>query len=205
MEEKKHDLLEEDLTGTNMLGMSMLSFLFYIGASLLLIYLFHEGDFREIFEHGYSITVQIAIGLSTGIAAAVVVMFLSSRSPIADVLDDFTLFRVIANTQFSPFDRVQISLFAGAGEEILFRGAIQPILGIWVTSIIFIAIHGYFKFKSAGHILFGLMLFGLSMMLGFLYEISGLISAMAAHAIYDLVMLQSVDRLRRLQKPDLPH
>lgn len=196
MEEKNQYQLEENLTGKNMLGMSLLSFLFYVAVSLLLIYLFHEGDFREIFEHGYSITVQMAIGLSAGIAAALVVMFLSSRSPIADVLDDFTLFRVIANTKFSPFDRVQISLFAGAGEEILFRGAIQPILGIWATSIIFIAIHGYFKFKSAGHILFGLMLFGLSMMLGFLYEISGLISAMAAHAIYDLVMLEWAKRRR---------
>ncbi|MFO7847466.1 CPBP family intramembrane glutamic endopeptidase [Rhodohalobacter sp.] len=196
MEEKNQYQLEENLTGKNMLGMSLLSFLFYVAVSLLLIYLFHEGDFREIFEHGYSITVQMAIGLSAGIAAALVVMFLSSRSPIADVLDDFTLFRVIANTKFSPFDRVQISLFAGAGEEILFRGAIQPILGIWATSIIFIAIHGYFKFKSAGHILFGLMLFGLSMMLGFLYEISGLISAMAAHGIYDLVMLEWAKRRR---------
>ncbi|MDZ7757073.1 MAG: CPBP family intramembrane glutamic endopeptidase [Rhodohalobacter sp.] len=196
MEEKNQYQLEEDLTDTNMFGMSLLSFLFYLGLSLILIYIFHEDGFREIFEHGYSITVQIAIGISAGIAAALVVMYLSSRSPIADVLDDFALFRVIANTKFSPFDRVQISLFAGAGEEILFRGAIQPILGIWITSIIFIAIHGYFKFKSAGHILFGLMLFSLSMMLGFLYEFSGLISAMAAHAIYDLVMLEWAKRRR---------
>ena len=196
MEEKNQYQVEEDLTGTNMLGMSLLSFLFYIGISLLLIYFFHQGGFRVIFQHGYSISVQMLIGLTAGIAAALVVMFLSSRSPIADVLDDFTLFRVIANTKFSPFDRVQISLFAGTGEEILFRGALQPLLGIWVTSIIFIAIHGYFKFKSIGHILFGLMLFGLSMMLGILYELSGLISAMAAHAIYDMVMLEWAKRRR---------
>ena len=196
MEQKNFDRLEEDLTDTNMFGMSLLSFLFYLGLSLLLIYFFHEGGFPKIFEHGYSITVQMAIGISAGVAAALLVMFLSSRSPISDVLDDFALFRVIANTEFSPFDRVQISLFAGAGEEILFRGAIQPLLGIWATSFIFIAIHGYFKFKSIGHILFGLMLFGLSMMLGYLYELSGLISAMSAHAIYDLVMLEWAKRRR---------
>ena len=194
MDDKNQYQVEEDLTDTNMFGMSLLSFLFYLGLSLLLIYFFHEGGFPKIFEHGYSITVQMAIGISAGVAAVLLVMFISCRSPIADVLDDFALFRVIANTEFSPFDRVQISLFAGAGEEILFRGAIQPLLGIWATSIIFIAIHGYFKFKSIGHILFGLMLFGLSMMLGVLYEISGLISAMAAHAIYDLVMLEWVKR-----------
>ena len=196
MEEIDRQQLEEDLTGTNMLGMSLLSFLFYLILSLLLIYFLHDGGFWSIFEHGYSITVQMAIGLSAGVAASFVVMFLASRSPIADVLEDFALFRVIAKTEFSPFDRVQISFFAGTGEEILFRGAIQPILGIWVTSIIFVAIHGYFKFKSAGHILFGLMLFSLSMMLGVLYETSGLISAMAAHAIYDMVMLEWAKRRR---------
>ena len=194
MDDKNQYQVEEDLTDTNMFGMSLLSFLFYLGLSLLLIYFFHEGGFPKIFEHGYSISCQVMIGLCAGTVAALLVMFLSSWSPIADILDDFALFRVIANTKFSAFDRVQISLFAGTGEEILFRGAIQPLLGIWVTSIIFIAIHGYFKFKSIGHILFGLMLFGLSMMLGVLYEISGLISAMAAHAIYDLVMLEWVKR-----------
>jgi len=36
----------------------------------------------------------------------------------------------------------------------------------------------------------------LSMMLGYLYELSGLISAMSAHAIYDLVMLEWAKRRR---------
>lgn len=92
------------------------------------------------------------------------------------------------------FDRWQLSLFAGAGEELLFRGAIQPLLGIWVTSAIFIGIHGYFKFTSIGHIIFGVMMFSLSIMLGYLFEHAGLIAAMSAHAIYDVIMLKMVQK-----------
>lgn len=197
MEEEKEVQMGEDLTGKNLLGMSLLSFLFYIVLSLVLIYFLHDGSIWTMFEHGYSIPVQVVVGLGAGVIAALVVMQLSAKSPIADVLNDYALFRVIANTRFSSFDRVQISLFAGAGEEILFRGAIQPIIGIWATSILFIAIHGYFKFTSFGHILFGVMMFALSMLLGLLFETTGLVSAMIAHAVYDLVMLKNVDKLGR--------
>lgn len=75
------------------------------------------------------------------------------------------------------------------GEELLFRGAIQPLIGIWFTSLIFIAIHGYIGFRSFGQALFTLLLFGLSMLLGWLFMVIGLVAAMTAHAVYDLLML----------------
>ncbi|HET8866603.1 MAG TPA: CPBP family glutamic-type intramembrane protease, partial [Gracilimonas sp.] len=74
----------------------------------------------------------------------------------------------------------------------LFRGAIQPLLGNTLTSMIFISIHGYFKFRSPAHIFFGVLMFGLSFMLGLLFEHVGLISAMIAHTIYDLIMLHVI-------------
>lgn len=107
-------------------------------------------------------------------------------------MSDYSVFKALSKANFSFFDNTQISIFAGAGEELLFRGAIQPLLGNTFTSMIFIAIHGYFKFRSSGHILFGVMMFGLSFMLGLLYEEVGLISAMFAHAMYDLIKLQII-------------
>jgi len=78
--------------------------------------------------------------------------------------------------------------------HIIILGAfIQPLLGIWITSIIFVGLHGYFKFKSARHIIFGVLMFGLSMGLGYLFEEAGLIAAMVAHAVYDLIMLKWMD------------
>jgi len=186
----------DDLTTKNLFGMSILSLLLYTAVALLLVYFFHNGTFADLFRRGYSIPIQLIIGLASGLAAAGIILFLSVNTPIKEVLNDFAIFRVIARADFSNFDKLQVSLFAGIGEEILFRGALQPIVGIWFASAFFIAIHGYFKFKSAGHIHFGIMMFALSMMLGVLFETAGLVSAMTAHAVYDMLMLKNVDKLK---------
>lgn len=199
--ENRENNLEEDigknLSGRNLIGMSLISFLFYTLTALILYYFFFDDNLLSAFDHGYATSHQILYGILAGVAAAGVIIFFSTRPPVEPVLEDFAVFKVLKNSKFTVFDRVQVSTFAGVGEELLFRGAIQPLIGIWLTSVIFVAIHGYFKFKSAGHILFGLLLFGLSMMLGFLYEYVGLISAMTAHAIYDILMLWWVARLNK--------
>lgn len=198
-ENSENDISEDigkDLSGRNLIALSLISFILYLLSALTLYYIFFESNLLSAFEHGYSAINQIGIGLLAGGIAAGVIIFFSTRPPMGPILDDFAIFKVLKNSNFSAFDRIQLSLFAGTGEEILFRGAIQPLIGIWATSIIFVAIHGYFKFKSAGHILFGILLFALSMMLGILYEYAGLISAMSAHAIYDIILLWWVARLK---------
>lgn len=186
----EHEDIESlNLSSRDLLGMSLASMVIYLAIATLLFYFFHEQGLFAIFFEGEAWWLQILTGTGAGIAAALVIIFFSTRQPMMGVLDDFTIFRVISKSNFTRTDRAQISFFAGTGEEILFRGAIQPLIGIWLTSIIFVAIHGYFKFKSAGHILFGVLLFGLSMLLGVLYEMSGIYAAIAAHAVYDLVLL----------------
>lgn len=179
----------EDFSGRNLLAMSVISFVIYSLLAIAIIYWFHDGTITRLFEHGYSFSRQIAVGGIAGCLAAAVIMFIANRKPVSQVLDDFYLFRIISQTRFTNFDRIQLSIFAGVGEELLFRGAIQPVLGIWITSVIFIGIHGYFKFTSAGHLIFGVMMFGLSVILGYLFEYSGLVAAMTAHAVYDILML----------------
>ncbi|MCC5914949.1 MAG: CPBP family intramembrane metalloprotease [Balneolaceae bacterium] len=183
------DIESLNLSGRDLLGMSLASMVIYLSIATLLFYFFHEQGLFAIFFEGDAWWQQLALGTGAGLGAALVIIYFSSRAPMKGVLNDFTIFRVISKSNFSSTDRLQISFFAGAGEEILFRGAIQPLIGIWLTSIIFVAIHGYFKFKSVGHILFGVLLFGLSMMLGYLFEYSGIYAAIAAHAVYDLVLL----------------
>ncbi|MEX2435250.1 MAG: CPBP family intramembrane glutamic endopeptidase [Balneolaceae bacterium] len=198
MPPEKDDFLNEEkglnMSGRELLHMSAGSFIFYLLVSTILFYFFHEKSLFTVFEHGYTLIYQVLTGILAGVAAAGVIIFFSSVPPVKNVLDDFTIFRMIAKTDFTHFDRIHISFFAGAGEELLFRGAIQPLLGIWVTSFIFIAIHGYVSFRSAGHVLFTLLLFGLGMMLGYLFMIAGIVAAMVAHAVYDLVMLWWVVR-----------
>lgn len=176
---------------------SMVSANIYMFLSLLIIKYWHDGWLTDLFISEFSVWIQIGIGVGAGALASGVIYFIINRKPVSNILDDFTIFQALSEANFSFFDRAQISLFAGAGEELLFRGAIQPLLGNTVTSIIFIGIHGYFKFKSPAHILFGVMMFGLSFMLGLLFEHVGLIAAMAAHAVYDLILLQVIQTKKK--------
>lgn len=187
--QKRYDDPSIDLSSRKLLTMSMLSAILYLVLSLVIFHFFHEDGSGGVFGHGFSVVGQLLAGGAGGGLAAAVIIFLSSRPPISEVLADFHIFRAIVRSRFTNFDRIQLSLFAGVGEELLFRGAVQPLLGIWVTSAIFVGIHGYFSFKSAGHLLFGTMMFGLSVWLGVLFEYAGLIAAMCAHAVYDLILL----------------
>ncbi len=170
----------------------MMSAVVYLLLAYLIFRYLRETSLAEAFMHGYSLQNQLLIGIAGGGAAAGVISLIASRPPVSGVLNDFHIVRIISQLRLTAFDRIQLSAFAGAGEELLFRGALQPLLGIWLTSLIFVGIHGYFKFKSAGHMVFGFIMFGLSVMLGYLFEYAGLIAAMTAHAVYDIIMLKFV-------------
>ncbi|WP_020403502.1 CPBP family intramembrane glutamic endopeptidase [Gracilimonas tropica] len=183
-----------ELSSLKLLILSLVSANIYVFFSFLIIRYWHEGGIFEVFGSNFSIGQQMGLGTGVGLILAAIIYFVITRTSVKDVLSDFSVFNALSNANFSFFDNTQVSLFAGAGEELLFRGAIQPVLGNTLTSIIFIGIHGYFKFKSPIHIAFGAMMFGLSFTLGLLFEHIGLFAAMAAHAVYDLVMLVAIQR-----------
>lgn len=192
-EEQKQDPISlSEVSSRSLLFLSLGSAAVYLLLSLLIFYFYHEQGILDVFKAGYSGISQLAIGTAAGILASLIIKWAASRKPVAGVLRDFYIVREIADTRFTTLDRIQLSLFAGVGEELLFRGAVQPLLGIWVTSILFVAIHGYFKFRKPGHWLFGILMFGLSMLLGLLFQHVGLIAAMCAHAVYDVLMLRWV-------------
>lgn len=179
-----------NLTTRKLLILSLVSANVYLFISLIIIHFLHDGGLIDLFNSEINLWMQAGYGLGAGVLASLVVYVVIKLPPVADILSDFFIFEALSKSNFSFFDNAQVSVFAGAGEELLFRGAIQPLLGNALTSIIFIGIHGYFKFKSVGHIIFGVVMFGLSYLLGFLAESVSLISAIIAHTIYDLIMLQ---------------
>lgn len=182
------------LSSRKLLLLSVVSFLVYLALSLMLFRYYHPGGLSGVFDHGIPVWGQLASGLAAGSLAAAGIRLIITHSPVSGVLNDFYIVRVLSRSRFTWTDCLQLSFFAGVGEELLFRGAIQPLLGIWITSVIFVGLHGYFKFNSMGHFLFGAAMFGLSVLLGFLFEYAGLIAAMSAHAVYDLIMLRIVQQ-----------
>jgi len=82
-----------------------------------------------------------------------------------------------------------ISLCAGFAEELFFRGALQPFIGLWPTSIIFVAIHGYLNPKKGNLFLYGIYMVFVTVGLGTLAYKIGLISSMVAHSVIDIILL----------------
>lgn len=85
-------------------------------------------------------------------------------------------------------EKIYISILAGTAEELLFRGYLQPLLGIAAASLIFGALHaatlGYFMLAAA-----------MGFYLGELLRHSGnLLVPMAVHALYDIFALNLLAR-----------
>jgi len=93
----------------------------------------------------------------------------------------------------STWDLIFLASLAGLGEEILFRGAIQPEIGLWGASVLFGILHG------PSRLLWVLAVWATLMgaALGFLYQATGnLVVPVVAHAVYDAVALVYVKRLK---------
>jgi len=86
--------------------------------------------------------------------------------------------------------RIAISICAGVGEELFFRGALQPWLGIPVTAVVFVAIHGYLDPRDKRLFLYGTLLTLCMMVLGWMAEVQGLVGPMVAHTLIDILLLE---------------
>lgn len=86
-------------------------------------------------------------------------------------------------------DVVAIGLAAGVGEELLFRSTIQPHLGIWITAIVFVAVHGYLNPKNRPLMVYGLVMTIMVAGLGWLAQYVGIYASIIAHAVIDMVII----------------
>ena len=85
-----------------------------------------------------------------------------------------------------------MALAAAVGEEMLFRAALQPLLGIWITSLLFLATHvPVYRLKrfDRSSLVQAAGIFGTSVALGFVFQYVGLIAAMLVHLWIDIVGL----------------
>lgn len=131
---------------------------------------------------------QLPWGFLLGVPSALVCLWLVGRFDIFSTVIDL-IAKVNREFNLQDHDWFYISISAGICEELLFRGAIQPVLGIIWTSLLFIGLHGYFKPSDKGMTLYGCLLFCISCGLGHLRAEIGMFAAMAGHFSFDLVML----------------
>lgn len=163
-----------------------------VGLSLL-IFKLSGVDLRSWLETLRPVDNGIAIGaiagISVGTAFSAIVIQSSDLETLRDIIREAWKY-----AKPRKLDLVLTSLSAGFCEELLFRGAIQPKLGIIGASLLFAVAHGLSFSSRGGKLLFGLFVWALGSGLGYVCKTNGLVSAMIAHALIDLIALFSFRR-----------
>jgi membrane protease YdiL (CAAX protease family) len=156
-----------------------------VSGALVLRWLTHQREPLFVLDHAL---VRSATGAAIGAALASVNAILVARLPV------FERVRRLAHHALEGIEprwhtMLAVALAAGIGEEIFFRGALDPVAGRWLTAAAFVAIHGALRIRNRNSIAFAVFLYAASVGLSALNRWQGLECAMAAHAAYDLVML----------------
>lgn len=128
-------------------------------------------------------TIVIAVGF---VGLALVVSAIGSGLTAAlqpDVSDKIqqSLQNMTSDVQ-NPIGAIILGLSAGIGEEIFFRGALQPRFGIGLTSVLFAVLHTQYGFS-----LTSVGILGIGILLGFERKKYGTPASMTTHAIFNIL------------------
>ena len=161
----------------------------------VLIHFFQDQNWLDLLFHGHAVIYQISFGVVFGLLIALTLLLLIELPLFQDTQDFFV--DLIGPVQLSIPAIVFISFCAGFGEELFFRGAIQYWLGIWITAILFVLLHGYIQPKNWKMSVFGVLLIVASASFGYLTTHVGLLSAMVAHTVYDITMFIKINQYHK--------
>ena len=98
-----------------------------------------------------------------------------------------------------------VSFCAGFGEEVLFRGVLQPKLGIWLTAVIFVGIHGYLNPNNWRISIYGIYLTIVIALTGYLSRHFGLTTAIITHMIIDVILFYKLAKNNKLISCAIKH
>ncbi len=174
------------------LGLGLGTLLIFGLGGYFLIVSVQEKVFGEVLLGGKSIPFQLGMGLGYGLLVALVATAIIRREFFREEKKFYH--RLISQLNLKPGSILFLSLCAGIAEELFFRGGLQPLLGLWLTSIIFVAIHGYLNPYNWRISVYGAAMVIFIAGMGYLFREVGLISAMAAHTMLDVVLFLQLTR-----------
>lgn len=141
-------------------------------------------------------------GLEFGFVYAFIA-YLFMKAPFFDTVPT-KVDHIIARLPLTYFDGIMLSVCAGVGEELLFRAGLQSLLGPWITSVVFVALHGYLNPWNWKFSMYGLIVLPFIFLLSFGYIHFGLWFAIAAHFAYDAVLFTIMINEKRQGHSEFP-
>ena len=170
-----------------LMGMAVLTLVGFPLIGMAIVKIFSHFPIQIMMRQRVTVIQQFAIGIPIGVAMGMISHYISELRWIRPSTIKYA--NRLQNFELNKIDMVLISICAGFGEELLFRGAIQVFWGIWPTAIVFVAIHGYLNPKDMRISAYGLMMTVFIGIMGYMMEYWGIWSAIAAHAMIDMVLL----------------
>ncbi len=180
------------------INLKLVSVFYGVMLAMALLWMMFRGD-PQLFVHpGWRFPVtpeHVGKGLALGAASAVLVVVVTR---LLSVYFEWARRLEIEMAKLlgplSYLDVLVISIFSAVGEELFFRGAMQPTLGLTATTIFFGFLH---IGPSRTFIPWTLSAFIIGGVFGWYYEINGTLAApISAHFLINLVNLNQI-RLHR--------
>jgi membrane protease YdiL (CAAX protease family) len=163
------------------------------GLGALLIHFVQNRDIVEVIFGTGACHTQLLLGVLLGALPAFGAVRLLRWSYLRPLTEHYA--RLLAPWLGRRLDRWVISFCAGVGEELLFRGALQFWLGVPLTAVGFVALHGYLDPRNPRVTVYGTYLVLCMLAYGMVAEHTGLWPAMIAHFLFDVILLQRVHTL----------
>ncbi|AEL28782.1 CPBP family intramembrane glutamic endopeptidase [Cyclobacterium marinum] len=157
----------------------------FLGLSM--VYFFQTTTLLELLKGKWPLGQQLLAGTLTGVFGAVVAIILINATFFKNERQKYH--KILNHWSWNDLGIVFISICAGVGEELLFRAGLQPFLGLWITSILFVAIHGYLNPLNWKISVYGIIMIGFIAALGYLFKTAGIIAAITAHSVFDAILL----------------
>jgi membrane protease YdiL (CAAX protease family) len=157
------------------------------GAGILIIYFFIDIPVKVVLAGREPLFWQIIAGLIFGFISAKAAWAIVEQPFLSDVKRLFS--NIFRPMNLNKPEVIFISLCAGMGEEIFFRGAVQPFLGVWITAILFVFLHGYINPFQLPLTIYGLYMTVVIGVMGLMTIHFGIVSSIVAHFVIDLILL----------------
>lgn len=146
-------------------------------------------QWKEIFKP------ETILGINLGIIYAFLTL-LFMGAPVFNELPNRVEI-MVRNMHLTVWDAIFLSICAGVGEELLFRAGLQFLLGPWITSIVFVAVHGYLNPLNWRVTLYGLIVLPFIFLISFGYDHFGQWFSIGAHFSYDLILFLTLVNPRK--------
>lgn len=173
---------------TKLLWAALFTLLVFPLIGLGVLYFFRDYPVDILLRSRTPLLWQSILGIALGTALGFAAKWLVSRPFLKETEKKYA--RIIAGLRLTEIEIIFISLCAGFGEELLFRGAIQPLFGIWPTALIFVAIHGYLDPRNWRISIYGGFMTLAIAALGYFTELAGIVGACLAHSAIDYVLFR---------------